>query len=422
MDTVANHHANSSSAGGQAENRGAQSEELIAQLLNLPRGRSGYALYERIRAHGDLIQSSSGMCVAVSHSLCNEVLRSDAFGAVPTTVSKRALEPLDDGGPIVHPLDDSFASIDPPEHTRLRKIVAPWFTPTAIRQQRVFVEQVANEELDRLDRHGTIDLIGDFAVRMPSRVICELLGMSTDDHNLFVNWGLEFGAIVDGARTADDLHRTRALLTEMARYFTDLCELRAKEPRDDLLTAMVRATAGGEMTQGGLIATCESLLIGGFVTTANIIGNAVVALEGHPEQREKFVTHPDSASTLVEEVLRLVAPAQYSVRITRKPVTLAGHQLALGSPIIALIAGANRDPEVFTNPDQLDLDRSNPGKHLSFAAGIHYCIGAGLARLEGEIGLRALYERFPRLEIDGSIKYCPSRVIRGPMRLPVRTS
>ncbi|NUS73394.1 MAG: cytochrome P450 [Corynebacteriales bacterium] len=360
--------------------------------------------------------------MSVSHAVCKELLRSNAFGAVPTTVSKRALLPADDGGPLVHPLDDSFASMDPPEHTRLRKIVAPSFTPAAMRAQTSFVERVVQEELDRLDGHGKVDLIDEFAVRVPSRVICELLGMPTSDHELFVKWGIEFGVIVDGARTPGELRRTRVLLTEMSRYFTALCEQRSHEPQDDLITKMVQSAAAGEMTQAGLIATCEALLIGGFVTTANIIGNGVVALLAQPDQRDMFLQNLDLAATLVEEVLRLDAPAQYSVRITREPVELAGAELKKGTPIVALLAGANRDPAVFTAPDQLDLARPNPRDHLSFAAGIHYCIGAGLARLEGEIALRALFERFPGLKIAGRAQYCPSRVIRGPMHLPVRTS
>jgi cytochrome P450 len=245
--------------------------------------------------------------------------------------------------------------------------------------------------------------------------------MPPSDHELFVHWGLEFGAIVDGARTPGELRRTRTLLTEMGEYFTDLCAQRALDPRDDMITKLVQATAAGEMTQNGLISTCEALLIGGFVTTANIIGNGVVALRAHPDQLDAFLGNPDLATPLVEEVLRLDAPAQYSVRITREPVTLAGRELPQGTPLVALLAGANRDPAVFAHPDQLDLARPNPREHLSFAAGIHYCIGAGLARLEGEIALRALFARFPNMTIAGEVRYCPSRVIRGPMELPVLT-
>ncbi|WP_086818541.1 cytochrome P450 [Allokutzneria sp. NRRL B-24872] len=402
--------------------RSAVRGDPVSRVLNLPRGQAGYDRYEDVRAAGDLVRGPSGLYMTASHALCGKVLRSPEFGAVPTTVSKRTLRPVGGSGRLVHPLDDSFASVDPPEHGRLRKIVAPAFTPQAMRAQEEFVTGVVEEELDRLAGASTADLIGEFAVRVPSRVICEMLGMPVADHELFVRWGIEFGAIVDGARTPGEVRRTRKLLTEMASYFSDLCDRRAADPGEDLVSRMVRATEAGEMTREGLVATCEALLIGGFVTTANIIGNAVVGLFDEPEQHQRFLADPAGlAATLVEETLRLDAPAQYSVRIVRTPTTLAGQDLAAGSPIVTLLAGANRDPEVFADPHRLDLGRHNPHDHLSFAAGIHYCIGASLARLEGRIALAALFARYPDLRIAGRVRYCPSRVIRGPQYLPVRT-
>ncbi|MFB9905993.1 cytochrome P450 [Allokutzneria oryzae] len=401
--------------------RSAAAGDPVSRVLSMPRGVAGYDRYERVRERGELVRGRSGLYMTASHAVCGKLLRSPDFGAVPTTVSKRALRPTDGSAQrLVHPLDDSFASIDPPEHTRLRKIVAPAFTPQAMRAQEEFVTDVVEQELDRVDRQSTVDLIDEFAVRVPSRVICEMLGMPTSDHELFVRWGIEFGAIVDGARTPGEVRRTRQLLTEMAAYFTELCARRSREPGEDLVSRMVRATEAGEMTQPGLVATCEALLIGGFVTTANIIGNGVVGLLAEPEQHARFLADPEGlAATLVEETLRLDAPAQYSVRITRTPTTLAGKDLAAGSPVVALLAAANRDPEVFTDPHRLDLTRPNPHDHLAFAAGIHYCIGASLARLEGRIALRALFTRYPDLRITGRPRYCPSRVIRGPQHLPV---
>jgi cytochrome P450 len=176
------------------------------------------------------------------------------------------------------------------------------------------------------------------------------------------------------------------------------------------------------MTAAQVLATSEALLIGGFVTTANIIGNGALALLRNPDQFEALRAHPGLAENAVEEVLRLVAPAQYSVRVARNPVSLAGHDLPAGTPIVLLLAAANRDPEVFPDPTRFDIARDNARRHLAFAAGIHYCIGAGLARMEGQIALRALVERFPGLRLAGRVRYCPSRVIRGPLALPVRTA
>ncbi|UGQ11308.1 cytochrome P450 [Yinghuangia sp. ASG 101] len=398
----------------------------VSAVLCLPRGAAGYARYERIRERGDLVRGRSGLYMTASHRICDEVLRSDAFGAVPTTVSKvrlRASPEEREGGPVlVHPLDDSFASVDPPDHTRLRKIVAPWFTPHALRSRRQFVEQVVAERLDRLAPTTSLDLISEFAVQVPSLVICDLLGLPTTDHDRFVRWGIEFGAIVDGARTPGEFRRTRALLDEMSRYFSALVEERRRHPGPDLVSRMVEAEREGAMTREGVVATSEALLIGGFVTTSNIIGNGVLALLAHPEQREVFTADLDQSDRVVEETLRLDAPAQYSVRIVRRACEVGGVELPVGTPVVTLLAAANRDPEVFPDPARFDLSRPNLREHLSFAAGIHYCIGAGLARMEGEIALRALFERFPLLRQTGPARYCPSRVIRGPMSLPMRCS
>lgn len=393
----------------------------VARILDLPRGRPGYARYERIRDAGDLVRGRSGLFMTATHATCSEVLRSKDFGAARTATAKFRLRPPEwqHSKLLVHPLDDSFASMDPPEHTRLRKIVAPWFTPAAMRDRRALVEKVVQEHLDRLDPAAPVDLIGDFAVRVPSQVICALLGLPTGDHALFCRWGIEFGATVDGARSPADLRLTRTLLAEMADYFADLAAQRRREPAEDLISALVESVGQGEMTEAGMLATAQALLIGGFVTTANIIGNGVVELIANPGQRERFVADPGLAGNLVEEVLRLEAPAQYCVRVAREPTVLAGQELRRGTPVVTLLGGANRDPAVFAAPARFDITRPNVREHLSFAAGIHYCIGAGLARMEGEIALRALFERFPGITAAGPVTYCPSRVIRGPQYLPV---
>jgi cytochrome P450 len=393
-----------------------------ARVLAIPRGADGYPRYERIRARGDLVRGRSGLCMTASHAVCKHVLRSEQFLAAPTSAVRLNLTPLpwQQSGMLVHPLDDSLASENPPEHTRLRKIVAPWFSPQLMRARRAFIEEVVDRQLDQLEGKDTVDLIDEFAIQVPSKVICELLGLSPDDHFLFARWGTEFGATVDGARGVHDRHRTRTLLAELTDYFADVIEDRARHPGDDLISALATAVAEGGLTEVGLLATCQALLIGGFVTTSNIIGNAVVALSDNPGQRDAFTADLDVAGHVVEETLRLQAPAQYAVRVAGETTVLAGQELRRGTPVVTLLAAANRDPAVFAEPNRFDISRPNAREHLSFAAGVHYCLGAGLARLEGEIALRALYERYPRLTVEGAIRYCPSRVIRGPWHLPVR--
>ncbi|WP_040789106.1 cytochrome P450 [Nocardia paucivorans] len=395
----------------------------VAAVMNLPRGVSGHAAYERIRAGGELVRGRSGLHMSATYSVCNGLLRDNRFKVAPTSAVRLRLGPLPGQRTdfLVHPLDDSLASENPPEHTRLRKIVAPLFGAAQIRARRAFVEELVERRLDRLDRDEPVDLIDEFALRIPSLVIAELLGLPPEDHDLFAHWGIEFGATVDGARGIRERRRTHVLLSELTDYFAAVTELRRKEPGEDMITALTHAVDEGAMTEEGLVSTCQALLIGGFVTTANIIGNAVVALSRFPEQRELFTSDLDKAPQVVEEALRWEAPAQYSVRVAGEPLELAGREIGKGTPVVALLAAANRDPDVFTEPERFDIDRPNARDHLSFAAGVHYCLGAGLARLEGEIALRGLYRRYPRLETVGQGEYCPSRVIRGPRHLPVRT-
>ncbi len=400
----------------------AASGDLTASVLGMPRGADGYGRYERIRERGDLVRGRSGLCMTASHAVCSQVLRGEAFVAAPTSAVRLNLRPLpwQQSGKLVHPLDDSLASANPPEHTRLRKIVAPHFSPEVIRARRAFIEEMVDRQLDRLDRSEPVDLIDEFAMQVPSKVICELLGLSPQDHFLFARWGSEFGATVDGARGLRDRRRTRILLAEMTEYFAAVVADRSRHPRDDVITALVGALTEGLLTEVQLLATCQALLIGGFVTTSNIIGNAVVALSENPEQRAAFTADLDSAGQVVEEALRLQAPAQYGVRLTRETTMLFDQELPAGTPVVTLLAAANRDPAVFAEPNAFDISRRNSREHLSFAAGVHYCLGASLARMEGAIALRALYERFPRLTVAGAVTYFPSRVIRGPLHLPVR--
>jgi cytochrome P450 len=395
----------------------------LAQLFSLRPGADPYPIYERARALGDLSRSRLGLYATASHRVSNAVLRDPRFG-VDTRAALMDMNVLlrDSAGTRpVHPVDDGFISLDPPRHTRLRRVVAPWFTPRALRDRTPDVERVVARLLDDLAGRTEWNLVDDFAAPLTIRVICDLFGIPTVDYARFARWGAVLGATLDGVRSVAELRRLRSTLVELEAFFVDLVEQRRREPGDDLVSAVVAAHPGGApLARQDLLATCQLLLLAGFETTVNLLGNAALALLTDDDARERLVASPSLAPAVVEEVLRWDSSVQYTVRAVTEPLTLEGVDLPRDSLVVLLLAGANRDPAVFPAPDRLDLDRPNSHEHLSFAAGAHYCLGAGLARLEAATALRMLFERRPDLRLAGPVVRRPSRNIRGAQRLPVR--
>ncbi|HEY4024562.1 MAG TPA: cytochrome P450 [Pseudonocardiaceae bacterium] len=381
-----------------------------------------YRIYERVRSRGEISRSRLGMYATASHSVVNSVLRDQRFGVRTTNDGTR--ESFQSGvghGEAVHPIQDSFLSLDPPTHTRLRKMVAPWFSPKALRARTERIEQVVDGFLDELGDRDEFDLIDDFAVRVPVQVICDLLGVPGEEYPKFIPWGAILGASLDDVRTVAEYTRLRDALTEMADYFTKLIDQRRAEPGDDLISELVAAgDTDPAVLHADLLASTELLLVAGFETTVNLIGNGVLALLRNPEALAWFVANPDRADDVVEEVLRHDPPVQFTMRLAHEPLTVAGAELKADEPILLLLAGANRDPSVFTEPERFDPTRANNRDHLGFSAGVHYCLGAGLARIEAAVALRALFTRYPNLTLAGRPRRRHSRNINGVLHLPVR--
>ncbi|HEX4224291.1 MAG TPA: cytochrome P450, partial [Pseudonocardiaceae bacterium] len=381
-----------------------------------------YRLYERVRSRGEINRSRLGMYASASHSVINSILRDQRFGV--RTANDFVRQSFQSGvghGDTVHPIQDSFLSLDPPTHTRLRKMVAPWFTPKALRARTERIEQVVDGFLDELGDRDEFDLIDDFAVRVPVQVICDLLGVPGEEYPKFIPWGAILGASLDDVRTVAEYHRLRGALGEMAGYFTELIDRRRTEPGDDLISELVAAgDTDHQVLHADLLASTELLLVAGFETTVNLIGNAVLALLRNPDALAWFLAHPDRADDLVEEVLRHDPPVQFTMRMAHQPVTVAGVDFKADDPILLLLAGASRDPAVFTAPEVFDPTRANNRDHLAFSAGVHYCLGAGLARIEAAVALRALFTRYPNLTLAGKPRRRHSRNINGMLHLPVR--
>ncbi|ATE53717.1 cytochrome P450 [Actinosynnema pretiosum] len=388
----------------------------VARLLDTSPRWDRNREQERVRAGGRLGRSDLGMRVTASHAVCGQVLRDPAFGVL------QPLPPPELPGPrgrLVNPVTDSFLTLNPPDHGRLRRLAAPWFTPRGLRARQESVRRVVDEHLDALAGRERFDLVEDFAARVPVRVIADLLGVPGGDHSAFGRWGSAIISALDGVRSVRQARALEVALAEFEAFLGDLVEHRRREPGDDVVSALA---AEPGLSREDLLATTELLLVAGFETTVNLIGNAVLVLLDRPEDRERLVAEEAWAEAVVEEVLRLDPPVRYTLRAPFEPVELAGSRVRPMTPVMLLLAGANRDPEVFAEPDRFLPGRERGREHLAFSSGIHYCLGAGLARMEAVAALRGLFRRFPDLRLAGRVRSRRSGTIRGPVSLPVSTS
>jgi cytochrome P450 len=382
-----------------------------------------YPHYERIRAAGPVVRSPLRLYATTSHALCNRVLRDPAFHVVERAQFLGidwTRGPADDRD-LAHPIDHSLLALDPPAHTRLRKLVAPSFTPRALRARVPGIQKIVDERLDAIERRGgPFDLVADFAARVPVRVICELLGVPDEHQESFMLWGSTLGESLDGVRTMGERRRSRQAVIDMGAFFDDLIARRRRSLGEDVLSDLLRAEPdGAPLGRQELVATVELLLGAGFETTVNLIGNAVLALLARPALVPPLVGEDGFAAEVVEETLRYDPPVQFTVRMTGEDVELGGTAVGRGEMIGVMLAGANRDPAVFADPGSFDPRRANNRDHLSFSAGPHYCLGAGLSRLEAEIALRGLFRRFPGLHPAGPPVRGRMRNLRGLESYPV---
>lgn len=313
-------------------------------------------------------------------------------------------------------------SVDPPDHTRLRRLVSGVFTPRRVETLRPRIEVIVDDLLDTVASAGpdaSIDLVAAFAFPLPFTVICELLGVPPGWRD---DLGRALTVLLAPTPTDAAFARARVASDDVVRTLTDLAEHKEHDPDDDLVSALIAARDGDErLDQPELLSTIFQLIVAGHDTTTSLIGNAVVALVRHPDQLERWRADPDCRPAALEELLRYDAPVPHATfRFAREPVELGGVTIPAGAQVLISLAAACRDDEQFPHPDALDLDRTAE-RHLAFGHGIHHCLGAPLARLEGRIALERLFTRFPHLRLAGPVhwNHGDGLVLRGLGALPV---
>jgi len=304
---------------------------------------------------------------------------------------------------------------DPPDHTRLRRLAGHAFTPRAVESWRPRVRTLVDELLAGVEPGGAFDVMDVLARPLPVVVIAELLGVPVADRDRFARWSEALGRTIDPDvnLSTDDVTAAMAAAMEFVGYFNELIEERRGAPGDDLLSALIAAEeAGDRLSHEELLANLILLLIAGHETTSNLLGNGTLALTRFPDQRDKLRRDPSLVRSAVDEFLRYDPPVQFTARNALVDVTIAGEPLPRGKQVVILIGGANRDPSQFESPDELRLDRAD-NRHLAFSHGIHFCIGAMLARMEGQEAFPALLAKCPDLQGAGEMSYRPNATLRG---------
>jgi cytochrome P450 len=313
-----------------------------------------------------------------------------------------------------------FLFQDPPRHTRLRGLVAKAFTPRLIEGMRARIERNALDLINGFRSKGKVDLNHEFAYPLPLFVIGDMLGVPRGDWDTLKDWSTGIAGFLNTRATIEDARRSQACALAMQTYFTDLIEVRKRAPEEDLISHLVRVEEDGDkLSHDEMLSTLMLLLIAGHETTSNLIGNGIYTLLKNPEQLRYLRNNLHLTSSAVEEILRYESPVHYTGRLaTQEGIHYSGQAIPKGKRVILLNSAANRDPEVFADPDKFDIRRESK-RHIAFGLGIHFCPGAPLARLEGEIALRALLENFPTLKLSEFAADWAPGALRGMKTLPV---
>ncbi|MGZ4577085.1 MAG: cytochrome P450 [Mycobacterium sp.] len=401
----------------------AESQGLLLQLLDPATRADPYRLLAQFRDLGPLQLPQTNLTVFSAYRDCDEVLRhpSSSSSNMNSTVAKRQLE-----AGLVQPrtFPPGFLFLDPPDHTRLRKLAGKAFSPRVVNALQPEITALVDGLLDRIAEKGHFEVVEDFAYPLPVAVICRLLGVPLDDEPQFSRASALLAQALDPFSTitgvppdvANERQRAAAWLRE---YFHGLIDRRRSQPGDHLLSGLIEVEeSGDQLTEEEIVSTCSLLLIAGHETTVNLIGNAILAMLRNPTHWAALGADPDRAPAIVEETLRYDPPVQLAGRVVLADMVIGGVEVPAGDVMTLLLAAAHRDPAEFDRPDLFDPDRKGL-RHLGFGRGAHYCLGAPLARLEAAVALSAVTARFPAARLGGEPQYKANVTLRGLSRLSV---
>jgi cytochrome P450 len=392
---------------------------MLGELLDPQNRRDPYALYAQWQEKAPVVRAGGPLVAVLGHTEAEQVLRGAGFGhREPEVIADDDPDhPVDAQGRVVR----AFAFLNPPDHTRLRRLVAKAFTQRVLEGLRPRIEALTTEAIDRIVDDGEADLMTALAVPLPVTVIAELLGVPLEDRDRFGDWSAAMAQASDPGFLLPPGAAERAAVArrEFIAYFRELAAERRRAPGEDLLSALVAVSDEGEvLSEGELLVTLTLLLVAGHETTTNLIGNGGLALLRNPEQYAALSGDGSLAEQAVEEILRYDSPIQLTMRTALTGTTLGDIELVAGDTALLFIGAANRDPRAHRAPGTFDIARP-PARHLAFGHGSHFCLGAPLARLQGRVVLRELARRLPKLRLAGEPEWAARVTLRGLSSLPV---
>jgi cytochrome P450 len=378
-----------------------------------------YPTYHRLQVEDPVHLSSIGAWVITRYADVAKALRDPRLSSKPSEISSYSNR-QESNSPVASFISDILFFRDPPDHTRLRKLVGKVFNSRVVEEMRTRIQEIVNELINQIEDKGTLDIVADLARPLPVTVIARILGIPPEERNRLKQWSHWLSYIFDPMKTSNVSQQLNQSILEFRDYLTYLIAKRRQHPQNDLISALIQARdEHDKLSEEELLVTCMLLFVSGEETTVNLIGNGMLSLLCHPDQLEKLRQNPSLIQSAVEELLRYESPLQICGRTAIENLEIGGKLIKKGPPVFLILGAANRDPAQFHNPDQLDITRSE-NNHFAFGDGIHYCLGSVLARTQGQMAINTLVQRLPHLKLQtDQLEWRENIFLRGLKSLPV---